>query len=308
MFMCSKKIEKQNSIPLKIDSYYKKYNPFLIRNMNELVKRIINAINSREKIVIYSYPDVDCITSVSMLLLVMRYLNADVEHFITSNATSFKYLNSNDILNHIKFLNPDLILCVGGGSNSVREVELCNKMGIDVIILDNKYFDDSIITTNSINPSQEGCGYPFKKLSCSGVVFKLIQALSERYRIKYFYRYIDLAMLGTVSSGLPLTGENKVILDAGMEYLKHTNNYGIRALLKIHNITDITIVNLLKLINTISPTMNAVGLMDNARIIIELFTTSNYFRAEQIAKYLYTEARKKNNKNIIVRGNSCEFK
>ncbi|KYH36021.1 single-stranded-DNA-specific exonuclease RecJ [Clostridium tepidiprofundi DSM 19306] len=302
MFKHSEKIEKQNSIPFKIDSYYKNYNPYLLKNMSELLKRIISSINNREKIILYSYPDVDCITSVSMLLLVMRYLNADVEHFITSNIDCNKCLNYDDVLGHLKFLNPDLILCIGCGNNSSIEVELCNRMGIDVIIIGNQYFDDTVLNDISINPSQKGCEYPFKELSCSGVVFKLIQTLSNCYKIKYFYRYVDLAMLGTLSCGVKLTGENRLILDAGMKYLKHTNNYGIRALMKIHNIIDINIDNLFKLIDTIKPTMNAVGLIDNARIIIELFTTSNYFRAEQIAKYLYTEAHKIKNENIFVRG------
>lgn len=268
---------------------YNMYNPFLLKGMEDALYRIVKAINEREKIVLYGFYDVDSITAISLLMLVLKFLNADVEYFIPSQQSESRDLVESDITKHIKYLGPGLIITLGCGINSFSEIELCKYMGIDVIITDFhepiKRPPDTIV----VNPKQEGCNYPFKGLCTSGVTFKIAQAISSYYKMKSINKYMDLVMIGTISSKTKLESENRIFAQEGMKKLKNTNNYGICALLKTHNIVDINEDTVSKLALTVMPTINAVGRMDNAKIVVELFITSDSNRALQISKYLDKE-------------------
>ena len=115
------------------------------------------------------------------------------------------------------------------------------------------------------------------------------------YEMKCINKYLDLVMLGTISSDVPILDENKTVVEEGVAHLFYTNNYGMKALIKINNAAEINEATAYKLAFTVIPTINAVGRMDNARIAVELFTTSDSYRAEQIAKYLKIEVRNKQN-------------
>jgi len=268
---------------------YNMYNPFLLKGMEDALYRIVKAINEREKIVLYGFYDVDSITAISLLMLVLKFLNADVEYFIPSQRSESRDIIESDITSHIKYLGPALIITLGCGINSFSEIELCKYMGINVIIADFhvpiKRHPDTIV----VNPKQKGCNYPFKGLSASGVAFKIAQAISSYYKMKSINKYLDLVMLGTISSKTKLESENRIFAQEGIKQLKNTNNYGICALLKTHNIVVINEDTVSKLALTVMPTINAVGRMDNAKIVVELFITSDRNRALQISKYLDKE-------------------
>lgn len=264
-------------------------NPYLLKGMSEAVDRLTKAVNNREKIVIYGYYDVDGISSVSLLLLLLRYLNADVEYFIPENINMDREISYEVVKNHIKFLGANLIITVGLGINSYNEVELCKNLGIDVIITDYREIIDEIPKSIVINPKQPNCRYPFKSLSGAGVTYKLAQAIAQYYRVRCASKYMDLCMLGTISSEVPIVDENKVLVEEGILHLCKTNNYGIKALIKENNVFDINQAAAYKLAFTVIPRINAVGRMDNARIAVELFTTDDEYRASQIAKYLIKE-------------------
>lgn len=276
---------------------YKLNNPYRLKGMCEAIERLSKAINNREKIVIYGYYDVDGITSVSLLLLLLRYLNADVEYFIPENVDMDREISYEVIKNHIKFLGANLVITVGCGINSVTEVELCKNLGIDVIITDYRDVIDKIPSAIVINPRQDQCQYPFKNFSGAGVTYKLAEAIARYYRVKCASKYLDLCMLGTISSEVPIVEENKILVEEGILHLCKTNNYGIKALIKENNVFDINQAAAYKLAFTVIPRINAVGRMDNARIAVELFTTDDEYRARQIAKYLIKEV--DINKNVF---------
>lgn len=268
-------------------------NPFLLRGMKEALERIIKAVNEREKIVIYGYYDLDGITAVSLLMLVLKYLNADVEYVVSDDINEGFSINSEIVENHIKFLGASLIITVGCGINSAPQVELCRKLEIDVIITDYHKYDGDFPQTVVIDPNQDKCTYPFKDLTAVGIAYKLSQAVSTYYQMKCISKYLDLVMLGTLSRSNLVNGENKFIVNSGIYHLNYTNNYGCKALLKVYKIVNINKESIYRLANNIIPSMkntvNNKRFVDNARIAVELFTTNNMDRAEQIAKYLKNE-------------------
>ncbi len=263
-------------------------NPFLLKNMGEALKRIIKAVNEREKIVIYGTCDLDGITSVSLLLLVLKYLNADVEYFI-SDEVDDSSIKSDIIENHIKFLGTKLMITAGCGISSVPQVKLCKNLGIDVIITDYHSSEEILPETIIIDPNQKQCTYPYKNLTAVGVTFKLCQAISMYYEMKCVGKYLDLVALGILSKQADVSGENEIMVNQGIYCINYTNNYGVKALLKINNISSVNWKSICELSNKMMRSIKNKRYIDNARITVELFITENMDRAEQIAKYLKNE-------------------
>ncbi|KOF55928.1 delta(24)-sterol C-methyltransferase [Clostridium sp. DMHC 10] len=267
----------------------KMYNPFLLKGMDHTLKRIVRAINNREKIVLYGYYDVDSIISMSIIMLVLKYLNADVEYFIPDHFSENFEISPQYINNSIKYLGADLLLAIGCGTNSEDGICLCEKLGIDVIIVDYHMQHKKINNVLIVNPNQDGCKYPFKELVGCGIVFKLCQAISTYYDMKCINKYLDLVAVGVISKTQRPYNENKILIEEGLKRLVTTNNYGINALIKLKGIKKIDYAAIKIISTSVEPTLNAVGRMDNAKIAVELFTTSDSYRALQIAKYLNNE-------------------
>ena len=111
--------------------------------------------------------------------------------------------------------------------------------------------------------------------------------------MKCINKYLDLVMIGTITKKTIITDENKVIVDQGIHHLNYTNNYGLKAIMKINKVEDINLNAVEKFINSTLNSVNNARGVDNARIMVELFTTSSSDRAEQIAKYLKKEKKQK---------------
>lgn len=266
--------------------YTYSYDSFLLPELEHGLNRITKAVNHREKIVIFGSYDVDGITSISLLMLILRYLNADVEYYIPDVIEEGNIFNCNVIENHIKLLGADLIITVGCGTNAIQEVELCKSLGMDVIITDYHVPNGELPDTIIINPKKKGCAYPFKDLNAVGIAYKLACAIAEQYEMKCIDKYLDLVAIGIASSHIPLVGENLAMLEKGIYQLSHTYNYGLNAIINSNNIKNIDYKTLKFICEIVMPRINAVGRMDDARIAVELFTTANVERANQIAKYM----------------------
>ena len=266
-------------------NYITGYNPFILKDMNRAIERMVSAINNREKIVVYGIPNVDGLCAISSLILVLKYLNADIEYVVHDDSSGDSSITSKDIINNVHFLGAEVLITLGIGLKSKEEEELCKKLNIDLMVLENKDLKTKCEYIY-INPTQKGCQYRYKNLSISGLVFKLMQAIAIYYNIKSINKYLDLILIGEQSANVPLKGENGVILKEGKKFLTNTNNYGLRAIKDAYNITEMNDDDIKQIIKIITPTINVVTMMDNARIIIELLITNRKERAEQITKYL----------------------
>ena len=267
-------------------NYISGYNPFILKGMNKAIEQLVFAVNNRQKIVIYGTYNVDGICAVSSLILVLKYLNADVEYLIYDRQENDAQINSVDIKNNVDFLGAQLLITLGVGLKSQEEVDLCKKLGIDLIVLENQesdFVDDYIY----INPNQKGCQYRYKNLSTSGLAFKLMQAVAIYYNMKSINKYLDLILIGIQWSKVSVKGENGVLIKEGNKFLMNTNNNGLRSIIEFNNIQEFNDEGINKTIEFIIPPIGAVGVMDNARIVLELLTTNDKDRANQIVKYLY---------------------
>lgn len=254
------------------------HNPFLINNMDIAINRIAKAINEREKIVVYGPCNVDGICSISLFMLLFKYLNADIEYYISEDKQ--QNISSKVIGEHVSMLGASLIISLGCVIESIEQENFIKKLGMEVIALNNC----------DVKNDFESTLIKYKKGCISTITFKLAQAIAAYYNMKSINKYIDLAMIGIYSGndGI-LSGENKVLFDEGIQYILKTNNYGLRALMNYTGINVANEENINNMILVMTPTKNAVGTMDNARIVVELLTTNNKYRAHQIVKYLNKE-------------------
>lgn len=273
-------------------NYITGYNPFLLRHMNKAIEKLGYAINNRKKIVVYGTSSVDGICSIVSLSLILRYLNADVEYLIHDFSISEK-INTIGIKNEIDFLGADLLITVGVDLNSKEEVDLCKKLDIDLIVLENKSTSEEKDYVY-INPKAKGCQYRYKELSLSVLTFKLMQAIAIYYNMKSINKYLDIIFLGAKWAKEKENSENAVIIKEGKRFLYNTNNIGLRAIIDSQGINDLKDEDIEKIIELITPTGSTVGVVNNARIVLELLTTNDKDRAEQISKYLH------NIKKVIV--------
>ena len=273
-------------------NYITGYDPFELKGMKRAINRLALAINNRQKIVIYGTYNVDGICAVSSLILLLRYLNADVEYLIYDRQDSDARINSKDIKENVDFLGAELLITLGVGLKSKEEVELCKKLGIDLIVLENEVSDlvDDYIY---INPNQKGCQYKYKNLSTSGLAFKLMQAISIYYNMKSINKYLDLILIGVKWSNVTSEGENEVFIKEGNKFLANTNNNGLMSIIEFNKIEEFENDGVHTIIDFLVPPIGAVGVTDNARIVLELLTTNDKDRSNQIVKYLYRLKRNK---------------
>jgi len=260
--------------------------PFIMKGIDSAVGRIEKAIYNDEKICIYGDYDVDGITSLSMLYIVLKKLGANVTYYIPKRLEEGYGLNI-DAIEKIIEEDVGLIISVDCGIRSVEEVKYINEHNKEIIVTDHHECGDEIPEAYSvINPHQEDCPYPFKYFAGAGVAFKLVCALAQRFN-KYDlpFEIIDLAALGTVADVVPLLGENRIIVKYGLEKIKSNPNLGIKALIKASGL-EICVVDTYHLSFMIAPRLNAAGRVSDPILGVKLLIAEEEDIAIKIAEEL----------------------
>ena len=274
--------------------------PFLFENMEKVVERIKVAKLKKEKIVIYGDYDVDGISGVAYLVIMLRKLRLNIDYYIPNRVHEGFGINRST-LNFLKRRDTKLFITVDISINSREEIMLLKKNGIDIIVTDHHrqttICDEMEILT--INPKISK-SYPNKYLSGAGVAFKVACAIYERFGMskKILYDYLDIVMIGTVADVVPMVNENRFIIKKGLNNIKKTKIKGLKYIinyLKINpkNITTSDIGFL------IAPIFNALGRIDNSKIVVNFFIQEDDFKlisiieemkkANKIRRYLENE-------------------
>ncbi len=280
----------------KSDSFL--YNPFLMKDMEKAVARVMLALERGEKITVYGDYDVDGITSVSIIYMYLSALGADVDYFIPSRDTDGYGLN-NSAIDSIAARGTRLIITVDTGITALDETEYIKALGLDVVITDHHHCRPSLpAATAVVNPQREDCTYPFKELSGVGVAFKLLCAVEltlhdgGEYNLATIKdmcrRYIDIVTIGTIADVMPLVDENRIIVYMGLALLENTQKIGLRALFEAAGM-EFTKKDRKKITSsvigfTIAPRINATGRIGSAERAVKLFIAEHKEEAEALAE------------------------
>lgn len=264
----------------------KTYDPFLMKNMNEIVQIIMRYIKEKKNIWIYGDYDSDGISSIALLLNFLGHFTQNLNYYIPIREEEGYGLNCNAI-HSINNRGGDLIITVDCGSTSMKEVELAKQLGMDIIITDHHNLSDEIPDCFILNPKQKDCPYPFKSLCGCGVAFKLVQGLQRKLGAPkaYLKEVLDLVALATVSDVVPLVDENRTMLKYGLKALNHPRRPGLRALIEEIGLKDkeITAGHIGFLLG---PHFNASGRIHDASVGVELLLTKKKAEIHQLVKYL----------------------
>ncbi len=267
------------------------HSPWLMKDMDKAVKRVMSAIAANEKILVFGDYDVDGTTAVACMyqFLVSIYDSDQVDFYIPHRYRE-GYGVSKMGIDFAAREGFTLIICLDCGIKSADLIEYAGTLGIDFIVCDH-HLPDKILPSAAaiLNPKQPGCGYPFKELCGCGVGLKLITALAEFLTLPedHVYRYLDLTATAIAADIVPMTGENRVLAYFGLQKINDDPSPGIRALVELSGVK--TRLHITNVVFAIAPRVNAAGRMDDARKAVQLFVEQDYNKAKEFAEMLHTD-------------------
>lgn len=259
------------------------HNPFRMKDMDRTVARIFQAIQSREKILIYGDYDVDGITATVVLKRALEMLGARVDFYLPKRLEE-GYGVKIEVLQKARQEGCHLVVTADTGVRAFEASQAARELGLDLIVTDHHLPDTSLPSAYALlNPRRPDCGYPDKDLAAVGVVFKLVQALFREARKDHVTsHFLKLVAIGTIGDIVPLTGENRLFVKFGLEGLSEPRNLGLRALLKGAGVSGE--VSLSDVGFKLAPRINAVTRMGGGREIVDLFSAADLAIAEAIVQ------------------------
>ncbi len=276
------------------------YDPFLMPDMDIAVNRIIEAMNKKEKIMIYGDYDVDGITSISVLQKFLCERGMNVANHIPNRLEEGYGLNK-EAIRGIYDNGYRLMITVDCGISATQEVDYANSLGITTIITDHhEPLEELPKALAIVDAKRKDNKYPFNQLAGVGVVFKLIHGIGKRLGLeeREYLKYLDLVCVGTISDIVPLIDENRVITKLGLKLVNLTKNLGLKYLLEATGYSKIDS-------NTISfgiaPRINACGRMGHETEALDIFLSNDIIEVKELTSKLneYNKTRQETEKAIV---------
>lgn len=269
------------------------HSPFLMKGMDIAIKRLQEAIQNQEKILVYGDYDVDGITSVAIIYGFLKKIYADVTNeknvqFYIPNRNTEGYGITKEGLAFAKNEDIKLIICLDCGVKANEQIQQAKDWGIDFIICDHHLPDEELpVSFAMLNPKQKGCNYPFKDLSACAIGYKFLQGFCFRTGTseRNLHYYLDLVALSIAADLVPMVGENRILSYFGLEKINIDPLPGVKALLNLINGYGKKI-GVREIVFSVAPRLNAAGRIDNAYNSLNLLLASSEQEANELARKL----------------------
>ncbi len=274
------------------------HDPFLMKDMDKAVQRILQAIEKGEKLMVYGDYDVDGTTSVALVYSYLKkFFKKRIEFYIPDRYKEGYGISYQGIDHAIKE-GIHLIIALDCGIKAVEKIDYANKHQLDFIICDHHRPGEKLPEAVAVlDPKREDCNYPFKELSGCGVGFKLLSALAKTQEepMEQLYGLLDLVAISIAADIVPITGENRILAYYGLKLINTNARPGIEAVLYYSKIRkneqsddenglslsrELTISDLVFMIG---PRINAAGRIESACDSVRLMLADKMSHAKNLA-------------------------
>lgn len=273
------------------------HDPFLMKDMAIAVKRIDEAIQRKERILVYGDYDVDGTTAVSVVFSFLHQYVASLaggdigllDYYIPHRYRE-GYGISKAGIDHAHNNEYTLLITLDCGIKSYELINYARSLGIDVIVCDHHLPDANLPPAFAIlNPKQESCNYPYKELCGCGIGFKLISALAKQWQVpqERVNEYLDLVATSIAADIVPIDGENRVLAYYGLKKANEVPSPAIKILKELGGINRP--LHIADLVFVIGPRVNAAGRMDDARKVIDFFIETDPEKIKALADELHSD-------------------
>ena len=272
------------------------HDPAQLPGVEEAAKHIASAIQAGRRVTIYGDYDVDGVTATSILYNCIKLAGGQVDYYIPSRLEEGYGLNL-DAIRKLHEEDPErLVVTVDCGICSVEEAALARKVGLELIVTDHHTFKETLPDAVAlVHPRLPGSEYPFPDLCGAGVAFKLAwrvcQQLGDGKKAspqmrEFLISAVGLAAIGTVADVVPLVDENRILVHNGLASLASRAPLGLQTLMRVAGIEANGRLASEDIGFSLAPRLNAAGRLGQARLAVELLTTADAERAQQLAEYV----------------------
>lgn len=260
------------------------HDPFLMKDMDKAVARLVRAIQNNQNIRVYGDYDVDGTTSVSLMYSFLKSQNANCDYYIPDRykeGYGISYQGIDDALEK----GVQLMICLDCGVKAVEKIAYAQAKGLDIIICDHHRPGNVLPNAHAVlDPKRKDCNYPFKELCGCGVGYKLVQAylINQKLDVEQANQYLDLVAVAIGADIVPIVGENRVLAYYGLQQLNSRPRIGMKALMHEHK--RLGAMTITDVVFTIAPRINAAGRMKHAHDAVSLLIEENMAAAIRTAK------------------------
>ncbi len=277
------------------------HNPFLMKDMDNAVARIENAIKNQEKLMVYGDYDVDGTTSVAMMYSFLKSRIEKIEYYIPDRYSE-GYGISPQSINYAIENGITLVIALDCGIKAVDKIADAKARGLDFIICDHHNPGDSIPPAVAVlDPKQPDCAYPNKELSGCGVGFKLLQAYCQKNNLELdeIFDMLDLLVVSIASDIVPIIGENRVLAYYGLKKLNTNPGIGLQTIINLAGLAD-TEITISDIVFKIGPRLNASGRIEHGKKSVQILVSVNEEKSDLIGEEIdsYNEIRKTLDRDI----------
>ncbi len=286
------------------------HDPFLMKDMDKAVSRLVEAINNNERILLYGDYDVDGTTCVSMMFTFLSRIGKldNIDYYIP-NRYREGYGISLKGISYAAETDTSLMIAMDCGIQARNQIDKANTLGIDTIICDHHLPGEQLPKAKAVlDPKRKDCDYPYKELSGCGVTFKLVQAVAAElgYSEEVWLDLLDLLVISIGCDIVQMTGENRILAHYGLQQINQGNaRIGIRSLIeKSGKEYPVTISDL---VFGAGPMINAAGRLDDAKEAVRLLLSDNESEANVMAESLKSKNVNRREQDRSITKEACEI-
>ncbi|HEX2702110.1 MAG TPA: single-stranded-DNA-specific exonuclease RecJ, partial [Solirubrobacteraceae bacterium] len=262
------------------------YSPRAFRGIGPAVELVLGHVAAGSVVTVHGDYDCDGVCSTAILVSVLRSLGADVDWYLPDR-TSDGYGLGAPTVERLASRGTKLLITADCAITAVDQVAGARAAGMDVLVTDHHAprADGLLPDAPIVHPGL--CAYPFAHLCATAVAAKLAQALRTAAGLDEAERpeELELVAIATVADVVPLIGENRRLVRAGLRALASTARPGLRALMRVAQLDPLRLDER-ALAFRLAPRINAAGRLHRPDCALELLLTDDLGRASELADEL----------------------